>query len=155
MLEDVRVKWCQFWVFLGPGISRFGYWIATLFCTWGICINGSSLLCVWFCSHRQEMTTQCKRTPAVGVPLTKAIYVIIQTKFRIGGIIDNLFHYSAHWNTRKTCWDISVNGILRCRLSYAHAVQRYLHVDSTTCFWEIRAIGTQSRLCPCVPAIFW
>ena len=24
MLEDVRVKWCQFWVFLGPVISRPG-----------------------------------------------------------------------------------------------------------------------------------
>ena len=24
MLEDVRVKWCQFWVFLGPVISQPG-----------------------------------------------------------------------------------------------------------------------------------
>ena len=29
-----------------------------------------SLLCVWFCSHRREMMIQCKRTPAVGAPLT-------------------------------------------------------------------------------------
>ena len=26
-------------------------------------------------------------------------------------INDNLFNCSAHWNTQKTCWDISVDGI--------------------------------------------
>ena len=34
-------------------------------------LMGLPLLCLWFCSHRREMMTQCKRTPAVGVPLTK------------------------------------------------------------------------------------
>ena len=41
VLEDVRVKWCQFCVFLGPVISRLSHCIAALFFTWGICIDGS------------------------------------------------------------------------------------------------------------------
>ena len=32
-------------------------------------------------------------------------------------------------NTRQTCWDISVDGILHCRPSYAHAAQGYLVVS--------------------------
>ena len=32
---------------------------------------GHSLSRCWICSHRREMMTQCKRTPAVGVPLTR------------------------------------------------------------------------------------
>ena len=51
---------------------------------------------------------------------------ILQTKFRMGEINDNLFHCSAHLNTRKTCWDISVDRIIHCRPSYALATQRYL-----------------------------
>ena len=41
MLEDVRVKWCQFWVFWGPVISRLRHWAAELFFMTGICIDGS------------------------------------------------------------------------------------------------------------------
>ena len=71
MLEDVQVKWCQFWVFWGPRISRFGHWTANTFLRGESVLMGRSLLCLWFCSHRREMMTQCERTPAVGVPLTK------------------------------------------------------------------------------------
>ena len=47
----------------------------------------------------------------------------------MGEINDNLFHCSAHWNTRKTCWDNPVDEILHCRPSYAHAAQHYLVSD--------------------------
>ena len=39
---------------------------------------GRSLLCLWFCSHHREMMTQCKRTPAVGVPLTRLSYWVLK-----------------------------------------------------------------------------
>ena len=42
---------------------------------WGICIDGSHSRRsrFWFHSHLREMTTQCKRTPAAGVPLTSRL----------------------------------------------------------------------------------
>ena len=58
-------------MFLGPGISRFGYWTATLFLRGESVLMGCSLICLWFCSHPREMMTKCKRTPALGVPLSR------------------------------------------------------------------------------------
>ena len=72
MLEDVRVKWCQFCVFLGPVISRLSHCIAALFLRMESVLMGDSLSRCWIRSHRREMMTQCIRTPAVGVPLTSA-----------------------------------------------------------------------------------
>ena len=60
------------------------------------------------------------------------------------------WHCSAHWNTQKTCWDNSVDGILHCRPSSAHAVQRPLLFSVCHfCFWEFGVKGIQSRLCLC------
>ena len=61
MLEDVCVKWCNFWVFLGPVISRFGQWSA-LFFTWGICIDGSLTITLLIpLPPDREMMTQWKK----------------------------------------------------------------------------------------------
>ena len=58
--------------------------------------------------------------------LTAIRIQILKRKFRMGEFNDNLFHCSAHWNTQKTCRENSVDVILHCRPSYAHAAQRYL-----------------------------
>ena len=71
VLEDVRVKWCQFCVFWGPVIPRLSHCIAALFLRGESVLMGHSLSRCWIRSHRREMMTQCKRTPAVGVPLTR------------------------------------------------------------------------------------
>ena len=72
----------------------------------------------------------------------------------MGEINDDLFHCSAHCNTRKPCWNISVDGIIHFRPSYAHAAScAALSSFPPFCFREIGAKGTQSRLRFCFPAI--
>ena len=47
VLEDVRVKWCQFCVFLGPVFSRLSHCIAALFLRGESVLMGNSLSRCW------------------------------------------------------------------------------------------------------------
>ena len=73
---------------------------------------------------------------------------ISRTKFRMGEINDNLFHCSAHWNTQKPWWDISVDSFFywtKLRTG-CEALSSFRQERSGQ---EVLCLGCNAFLCSC------
>ena len=92
-------------------------------------VRGCSLLCIWFCSHRRKMMTQCKMTPAVGVPLTSSSTSPPPPTFLLSWLTSihclsllNTYHFNA-----AKCWASHLTYRIFylwhqiCRQSWTHA----------------------------------